>query len=204
MTEQHVREFRQKLALLLIDKALIGAFVLLLGFFVQSGLEQQRAALEEEQAERDRLAVQRERVREVTLSVSQVFTEIVNENRGPVVSAVEDLLAVLNQYESVGRVTDTDGRERLRNIVENLENALSQLARINPRLPARADPFVQRVREIRSDLVNRRREPEALREDADNLSAGYLDLLLDLRTTSVLALEEDRKAVEAILADGEF
>ena len=201
MTENHVREFRQKLALLLIDKLLIGAFIVGLGFMVQSGLEQQRAALETQQVDRDRRANQRERVREVALSVSQVFTEIVNENREPIVNAVDDLIALLNQYENVGRVRDNEGRDRLRSIVEDIENALNQLARINRDLPAKADPFVRRVRRIRSDLVNRRRDPEALRQDRDNLSAGYTDLLVALRATSVLALEADRSAVESILAE---
>ena len=204
MTQDHVREFRQKLALLLIDKALIGAFVLLLGFFVQSGLERQRAALEAQEAERDRLAAQRERVREAMLSVSQVFTEIVKENREPIVQAVEDLLAVLNQYESIGRVRDTEDRDRLRRIVQDLENALNQLARINPELPARADPFLRRVRQVRSDLVNNRRDPAALQADRNSLSASYTDLLVHLRTTSLLAWEEDRNAVEATLAGTEF
>ena len=193
MNTDHDREFKQKLALLLIDKALIGVFVLLLGFLVQAGL-----------AERDRLVAQRERAREAALSVSQVFTEIVDENREPIVNAVEDLLAVLNQYEPVGRVTGTEGRDRLRSIVENLENGLNQLARINPELPAKTDRFMQQVRGIRSDLVNRRRDPEALQEDRKSLSAGYTDLLVHLRTTSVLAWERDRNAVEAILAGAEF
>ena len=176
MSTDHGREFRQQLALLLIDKAVIGGFVLLLGFLAQAGL-----------AERDRLAAQRERAREAALSVSQVFTEIVDENRELIVKAVEDLLAVLNQSETAGRVTSTEARNRLRNIVENLENGLNQLARINPELPAKTDGFLQQVRRIRSDLVNRRRDPEVLQEDQESLSAGYTDLLVHLRTTSVLA-----------------
>ncbi len=183
-------EFRRELALLLIDKALIGVFVLLVAFVVQDRL-----------AERDRLAVQRERVRELTLSVSHVFTETANENRRLMVNAVEELVALLNRYEDRGQVKDSDGRDRLRQISQDLENALNRLARINPELPAKGEPLVQRVQEIHSDLVNRRRDPEALREDAQCLLAGYADLLVDLRTTIVQALEEDRKAVEAVLSE---
>lgn len=183
-------EFRRELALLLIDKALIGVFVLLITFFVQDRL-----------AERDRLAVQRERIRELTLSVSQVFTETANENRRLIVNAVEDLVALLNRYEALGQVQDAEGRDRLPQIAQDLENALNRLVRINPELSAKAAPLVQRVREIHSDLLNRRRNPEALRDDAQCLLAAYADLLVDLRTTTVQALEEDRKAVEALLTE---
>ena len=198
------REFSHKLALLLIDKVLVGVFFVLLGFFIQSTLEQQRAALAQQQAEQERLTAERERIRDVTLEFSRVLTRIVAVHRQTIVTAVHDLLAILNEYESLGRVQESNDRERLRSVVEGVENAIGQLARANPGLPVVADPFVRLTRRIRSDLVNRPRGREAFRADARDLLESYTTLLIELRATSVRAMEDDRRAVSDILASGDL
>ena len=165
-------------------------------FYIHARLDHHRVSLEAQQAER-------EHIRDVTLTVSQVFTEIVDADRKTVITAVRSLFAVLNEYENVGQVRDTNGRKRLQEIVEDIENALSQLALVNTDLTANADSFVKRIRAIRSDLVNKQRDPEVLKRDAQSLLASYTDLLDELRKTSILALEADRKAVAAMLSRGE-
>ena len=100
-------------------------------------------------------------------------------------------------------MTDSNGRKRLQEIVEDIENALNQLALVNTDLTASADPFVKRIRAIRSTLVNAQRAPKALKRDAQSLLANYTCLLDELRKTSILALEEDRKAVAAMLSRAE-
>ena len=202
MSEKYNSEFRQRLTLLVIDKVIIGIFLLLFGFFIQWALEQQRAALAQQQAERDRLTVDQQRIRDVTLAASQVLTEIVASYRKTVSTAVRDLLAVLNEYESHGQVREPNDRDTVRNIVENIENAMGQLATANQNLPNVADPFVRLIRRIRSDLVNKQRDREAFRADVRNLMAIYAELLNELRITSVKAMEADRRAVSKILASG--
>ena len=182
-------EFQQKVTLLLIDRLLIGILLVFLGLFIDLTLEQERAAIEE-----------RERVRDVTMAFSQVLTEVVATYRETVFTAVRDLLALLNEYERSGQVDNLDDRHRLRTIVEDIENAMDQLGRANPRLSLVGDPFIRRVREIRSDLINRRRNPQDFRRDAEDLLESYTVLLGELRTTGVLAMEADRRAVNEILS----
>ena len=196
MTENGNGGFWQKLGLLLIDKLLIGGLIAAAAFYFQARLENHRVSLEAQQAER-------EHIRDVTLTVSQVFTEIVDADRKTVITAVGSLFAVLNKYESLGQVRDPSDRRRLQKIVEDIENALSQLALVNTDLAVSADSFVKRIRAIRSDLVNKKRGPEDLKRDTQSLLASYTGLLDELRTTSILALEEDRRAVTAMLSRGE-
>lgn len=194
-------DFRQQLALLLIDKLVLGGFVALLAFFIQSNLDRQSAALEAGQAERDRLAIEEQRIRDVTLAVSRVATEIVNVGRDTVFRSIGELRAMLTEYESEGWVTDPNDRMRLREIVDNIQDSLNQLVGVNPELAVTSDPFVDRVQRIASDLVNnRQRNPEDLQEDARQLLQSYTQLLDELRKTSVFALEADRSAVTAILS----
>ena len=189
MSDNEQHEFWQKVTLLLIDRLVIGIFLLLIGLFIDLTLERQRATLEE-----------RERVRDVTLAFSQVLTEVVATYRETVFAAVRDLLTLLNEHERSGQVNDPDDRRRLRTIVQDIENAMGQLARANPRLSQVAGPFMQRVREVRSDLINRPRDPQDFRNDAEDLLESYTVLLRELRTTGVLAMEDDRRAVNNILS----
>ena len=200
MNAAYNREFLQKLTLLLIDKLLIGGCLVLAGWFVQSTLEHQRAALGQQQIERDRLVAERERVRDATIAVSRVLTEFVTVHRETIVTAVRNLIAMLNDYEGIGQVRELDDLERLEGIVEDIENAMEQLATANPDLPVVGDPFVLLIRRIRADLVNRTRDREALQADANELLSSYTTVLRELRRTSVVAMEDDRRAVSEILA----
>ena len=196
-------DFKQKVKLLLIDKVLLGSFVAILAFFIQSHLDNRSAALEAQQAERDRVAVEQQHIRDITLAVSRVATEVVDTDRRTVITSVRDLLAVLNEHEIDGGVTKAEDRARLREIAEKIENSLNQLTELNPGLADTSEPFVRLVRRIRSDLVNnKRRGPDDLREDARILLESYTEFLAELRETSVMALEADRTAVIDILSRG--
>lgn len=199
MIGSNKREFRQKLGFLLIDKLLVGGFVLLVGYYIQMS-----------QGEKDRRAAERERLRDISLVVSRVFTDVVYVDRKIVFTSVRNLLALLNELESDGKVTESNDREKLKVIVENIENALTRLTRLTrvefdqldkaSDLTEQADNFVRQIRSIRSDLLHRRRDKSALQEDAGRLVESYMRLLGELREISIIALEADRKAVEEVLS----
>lgn len=191
MSEAVSREFWQKLSLLLVDKVLIGGLLLFAGWIVG-----------QEQAEWEQRAAKRERVRDGTVAFSRVLTEIVTIHRGEIVVAVRELGAILNEYESVGKVEEEPVRENLRSIVEGVENAIGQMTRANAELEDVTEGFVRLTRRIRSDLVNKKRDREAFRNDQRELLTAYEVVLAELRRTSVLAMEEDRRAVEKILESG--
>ena len=66
MSKNENSDFNQKLKLLLIDKLLLGGFFVLLAFFIQYSLNQQNANLAGQQAERDRLATEQQRIQDAT------------------------------------------------------------------------------------------------------------------------------------------
>ena len=182
-------EFWQKVFFLVVDKFVIGGFIALSVILIQCS-----------QAERDRRAEQRERIRDVTLATSQVLTEIVEYHRKTIFTSVTDLLTLLNEYDGIGQVTDASGRKRLQDITENIENAANHLARVNPDLTQLTNQFVSHTRSLRSDLVNKQRRKDDFQADMKTVLESYTHLLPELRKTSVLATVQDRRSVTEILS----
>ena len=190
LTMDDTREFRQKLKLLLIDKLVLGGFLLLLGLFVQLTLEQQRVEFAEQT-----------RIRDVTLAISQVFAETVDADRKAIATAVRDLLVILNRTESDGIVTDTNTGRSLQDSVENIENALARLRRMDRDFAPIANHFKDIVGGVRNRLENEGRQPSEFQDDIDLLLDEYGCLMTALRRVSVRAFEEDREAVDDMLSE---
>ena len=161
MTARDNREYRDKWTLLLVDRVLIGLFFVSLGACVQWNLESQRAATAAQQAERDRVAAaqqaerdrvaaarqaerdrvadERARVRDLTLAFSRVMTEVVTARRSVLSEAVSGFLSELRRTDSSGQVQD---RNKLSQLVDDIENEIVQLAAIDSALRESALPFL--------------------------------------------------------------